>query len=478
MKFWHKIYLFSVLLFSVSISFVGLMLVRSLHNSMLGKEIEKSIAEEKVLAHELEMETFYSNWYLPQESKEVSGRSLNQIIEDYIDATPVEGYYQVLNMDNEILYTDFNFPKSMEHQELEKLTSERVHYILREVENKKYVYICGLANILSGQVKVYYAKELTPIYQTTQKQYGYFIRLDIFICIVFSIFMIFISQFVTKPIENLVNSTKKIASGNYSERAKVISKDEFSVLAEQFNDMANTIEEKIGELEESNSQKEAFINNFTHELKTPLTSIIGYADFIRTSRYDEKLFFEAADYIYSEGKHLEKIAFKMMDLIYSKTQPLNLETIEVIRFFNDIRKSFYQRLKDKNLEVIIKGELAQLTADPILLKMLLNNFIDNAIKASNEGGKIYMEVKNGEGEITLSVQDEGIGISKEHLDKIRQPFYIVDASRTKKNNGVGLGLAICQKIVEAHGAQLRIESEIGKGTKVSVIFSRINKASS
>ena len=110
--------------------------------------------------------------------------------------------------------------------------------------------------------------------------------------------------------------------------------------------------------------------------------------------------------------------------------------------------------------------------------MLLNNFIDNAIKASNEGGKIDMEVKNGEGEITLSVQDEGIGISKEHLDKIRQPFYIVDASRTKKNNGVGLGLAICQKIVEAHGAQLRIESEIGKGTKVSVIFSRINKASS
>ena len=69
MKFWHKIYLFSVLLFSVSISFVGLMLVRSLHNSMLGKEIEKSIAEEKVLAHELEMETFYSNWYLPQEGK-------------------------------------------------------------------------------------------------------------------------------------------------------------------------------------------------------------------------------------------------------------------------------------------------------------------------------------------------------------------------------------------------------------------------
>lgn len=470
MKFWHKIYLFSVLLFSVSISFAGLMLVRNLHNSMLGKEIEKSIAEEKVLAHELEMEALYSSWYLPEEIEKASSRSLNQIIEDYIDATPVEGYYQVLDMDDNILYTDFNFPKSMEHQELEKLTPERVHYILREFENKKYVYICGLTNISNGEAKVYYAKDLTSIYETTHKQYGYFIRLDIFICIVFSIFMIFISQFVTKPIENLVNSTNKIATGNYSERAKVYSKDEFSVLAKQFNHMAHTIEEKIGELETSNSQKEAFINNFTHELKTPLTSIIGYADFLRTSRYDEKLFFEASDYIYKEGKNLEKIAFKMMDLIYSKTQPLNLETIEVVKFYYDIKKSFYQRLQNKGIELIIRSEAIQIVADPILLKMLFNNFIDNAIKASHEGGKIYLETENSQNGIVLSVEDEGIGISKEHLDKIRQPFYIVDASRTKKNNGVGLGLAICQKIVEAHGAKLQIESEIQKGTKVSVIF--------
>lgn len=472
MKFWHKIYLFSVLLFSISISFVGLMLVRSLHNSMLGKEIEKSIAEEKVLAHELEMEALYSSMYLPQSPEEPASRSLNQMIEDYINATPVEGYYQVLDMGDNILYTDFNFPTVDERQELKELTEERIQYILREYENKKYVYVCGLANIKNGQVKVYYAKELTAIYETTRRQYGYFIRLDIFICIVFSIFMIFISQFVTKPIENLMHSTKKIAAGNYSERAKVYSKDEFSILAKQFNDMAYTIEEKIQELEASNSQKEAFIDNFTHELKTPLTSIIGYADFIRTSRYEEKLFYEAADYIYNEGKHLEKIAFKMMDLIYSKSQPLCLELIEITQLYVEIKRSFIKRLELKEIELIIKGEKTQLMADRILLKMLLNNFIDNAIKASYERSKIYLEVQLSGDEVILSVQDEGIGISKEHLDKIRQPFYIVDASRTKKSNGVGLGLAICQKIVEAHGARLEIQSQIQKGTKVLVIFRR------
>ena len=95
------------------------------------------------------------------------------------------------------------------------------------------------------------------------------------------------------------------------------------MLSNHFNLMAQTVEDKINELEVSNIEKETFINNLTHELKTPLTSIIGYANLIRTSKYNEELFFEAADYIYKEGKRLEQMAFKMMDLIYANRKKSN-----------------------------------------------------------------------------------------------------------------------------------------------------------
>lgn len=362
------------------------------------------------------------------------------------------------------------FPVSNEKEELENLSVGKINYIIRTVDYKQYLYVSSLVNVYNSQVKVHYAKDISSIYVERMNQYTLFMKLDVLICSLFAVFMFFISRLITKPINTLIASTQKISQGQYSERVKIKSKDEFNMLSNNFNVMAQTIEDKINELEMSNIEKETFINNLTHELKTPLTSIIGYANLIRTSKYNEELFFEASDYIYKEGKRLEQIAFKMMDLIYAKTQEIKLIPERIMPIVLEVKKSVSVKLKDKDIDLIIEGEDCILNMDKDLIKMALCNLIENAIKASENNSKINLKVSNLNDKTIIFVRDSGSGISKEHLDKIWQPFYVVDKARSRKSNGAGIGLSICKKIAEVHKADIKINSELGKGTEVNITF--------
>nr|WP_297421022.1 HAMP domain-containing sensor histidine kinase [Clostridium sp.] len=331
----------------------------------------------------------------------------------------------------------------------------------------------SLVNVYDVPIKIYYCKDISNIYIEKTNQISLFIKLDILICFLFSVFMLFISRSITKPINTLIASTRKISLGKYSERIKIKSKDEFNVLSNHFNLMAQAIEDKINELEISNIEKETFINNLTHELKTPLTSIIGYANLIRTSKYNEELFFEAADYIYKEGKRLEQMTFKMMDLIYAKTQEIELKPEKIMCIIDEAKRLLFVKLKEKNIDLIIKGEDCVLEVDKDLIKIALCNLVENSIKASENDSKIYLTVSILDNKTFMSIEDSGSGISEEHLDKIWQPFYVCDKARSRKNNGAGIGLSICKKIIEIHKAEIKINSGLGRGTEVTMIFTNL-----
>ena len=470
MKFWQKIYLFALLLVIFTISLTGIILVQNLHNKLLTAEIEKDISEQQLLVHELQLESFYYENYMMYSSLLMTERSLDMIVQDYKIAMPYEGKFLIFDLEGNVLYTDIDLPAYKCQEILNDLTFDETKLIIKSDANKKYVYIGGLSQHRNQSIQIYYVKDITSIYRQRKENYLFFIKLAVWICAIFSIFMLFISRMMTIPIEKLIKTTQKIAAGNYIERAEIHSKDEFGQLAYQFNDMAQTIEDKINELELSNKQKETFIHNFTHELKTPLTSIIGFADLLKTSRYDEDLFYESADFIYKEGKHLEQIAFKMMDLIYSQSHEIQLIPINMPSLMDELEKSYRSKLEEKHIHLHAELSINEMMGDPILIKMLLSNLIDNAIKASREGASILLSCTRSNEQTIISVQDHGIGIAKEHLDKILQPFYIVDPARTKKNNGAGIGLSICQSIVELHHAKLEIISEPHVGTTVSVLF--------
>jgi signal transduction histidine kinase len=474
MKLWLKIYLFSLLLLIFTLNITGFVLIQKLHNNLLEKEVEKCLSEEKLTATQLRINsTSLKRFY----SDTSTNLSISTLISEYASSINLEdrnnGNIEILDSQDKLLYSDMKFPVSNEKEEIKNLSEGETKYIIRTLDNKQYLYVSSLVSVYNSQLKIHYAKDISSIYIEKMNQYTLFLKLDILICSLFAIFMFFISRLITKPINTLIESTQKISLGEYSERVVLKSKDEFYVLSNHFNLMAQTIEDKINELEMSNIEKETFINNLTHELKTPLTSIIGYANLIRTSKYNEELFFEAANYIYKEGKRLEKMAFKMMDLIYAKTQEIKLTPEKIMPIIYEVEKSLFVKLKDKNIDLIIEDEECVLDLEKDLIEMALCNLVENAIKASDNDSKIYLRVSDLNNKTSISIMDSGSGMAKEHLDKIWQPFYVVDKARSRKSNGAGIGLSICKKIAEVHNADIKINSELGKGTEITLTFNNV-----
>ena len=245
------------------------------------------------------------------------------------------------------------------------------------------------------------------------------------------------------------------------------SKDEIGELGHSFNRMAEKIQDNVEQIQEEAQKKEQFVSDFAHELKTPLTSIIGYADRIYQQDMSREETKKAAEYIFSEGMRLESLAFKMMDLAVLNKQKLIKEVVDVKEFENDIRMTFEKITQEKGIVFMVLLESAWIKVEYDFFKTLLVNLLDNAVKAGSS--KIAFTGKlREEGIYEFRITDNGCGIPKEDLDKITEAFYMVDKARSRKLNGAGLGLAIARRIAMMHETELEYQSRQGVGT--SVVF--------
>ena len=230
------------------------------------------------------------------------------------------------------------------------------------------------------------------------------------------------------------------------------------------------LERNIENLENVASRREEFIGSFAHELKTPLTAIIGYADMLRSKDMSPKSRFTAAGYIFSEGKRLEALSLKPMDIIVAGHQDFELKRYEVGYFIRSVAAVTVPSLSSEGITLDMRWEPGWIEVEPDLFKTLVINLVDNARKASRKNSTIELFGKVMDGGYALFVRDHGRGMPKEELSKITEPFYMIDKSRSRAQNGAGLGLALCQRIAELHGTKLEYESEEGKGTTVRVLL--------
>lgn len=237
-----------------------------------------------------------------------------------------------------------------------------------------------------------------------------------------------LSEYITRPINQLIRSTKRIKEGNFAERVNINTNDEIGILSENFNAIAFTVEDKIFKLEKSVEQKQRFIDNLTHEFKTPLTSIIGYAEFLIATKHNEEVFLLGMNHILNEGKRLKKLWKKMMDLILLKKENFIMKKQSIKKIIFEIKEILELKSKNKDIDLIILGE------------------------------------------------DYEVFVEKD-LSKIFEPYYMVDKSRSKENNGAGIGLCICAEIVKIHRAKIEMESKLKEGTMIRVIFKSITSIS-
>ncbi len=284
------------------------------------------------------------------------------------------------------------------------------------------------------------------------------------------------ANILMRRLRRLTQATREIADGNLSIRTGLHTGDEFEQLSGDFDRMADLMQEYISQLEEDVQRKENFMGAVAHELKTPLTSIIGYADLIRQGGLEEEERMTAANYIYSEGQRLEKLSHKILDLLLMEKDTFPMKRVSMRSFMEQVLATAYPLAKTKDVNLTVLSDDAPIIVEPDLAKSLLYNLIDNAIKATPAKGSVKVTAKGIKGGCEFEITDTGCGMEEKELSRITEAFYRVDKSRSRSQGGAGLGLSLCKKIVDLHYGNMVFTSKPGKGSRVVVqLFGKLGK---
>jgi signal transduction histidine kinase len=316
------------------------------------------------------------------------------------------------------------------------------------------------------------------------------------------VFHAILTKLIFSPVRALRETTDRVRGGDLSARSSVRTGDDFEDLAEGLNEMLDEVERtrrsleamnenldfKVGELSEtnvglyeSNRLKSEFLANVSHELKTPLNSIIGFAELlVEVARSEPSPDPKRQRYlgnILSSGRHLLEMISELLEMakIEAGRIELSIEPTSIADMLEGLQAIMKPQAEAKGLRLaaVVVGEIPPVETDPGKLQQILFNFLSNAVKFSPEGGTITLAATRVdlEGERTgvrISVADEGPGIPPDMQDQIFEKFRQVDASHTRRHGGTGLGLAICRELADRLGATVSLDSTPGRGATFAV----------
>ena len=318
------------------------------------------------------------------------------------------------------------------------------------------------ASDLQGGLRLVTAYDLTGLYRDRNAALMRFLLLEAAVLAAASAVAALLARRLTRPLAVLTDAGAQIAAGDYARRTDLHTGDEIEELSRSFDKMADAVQEKIADLQEDVQRREDFMGAFAHELKTPMTSIIGYADMLRTLQIDPAEQHEAAGAIYHESRRLEALSYKLLSLLSLSDERLELAPVDLTDLWPQLRMACPQ------VPLLTPQGGAVVHGDADLLLDLLCNLVQNAAKASPAGMPVTVLLADAGDTVALTVQDHGCGIPADKLARVTEPFYMVDKSRARKQGGSGMGLALCQRIAAVHGGTLQISSQVGVGTAVTV----------
>ena len=333
-------------------------------------------------------------------------------------------------------------------------------------DNKYFVFKLS-REIKNNILNIYVLKnvnQVSEIYDRLNTLSIIFICIGVAIAIIMSIIL---GQKIVRPIKNIIRTTEKITTDDLNQRIEEPKQDD------ELKTLTQIINQMLDRLENSFENQTKFVSDASHELRTPLAIIKGYAEIIKKRRFsDEEIFEESIDSIINETENMKNLVQKLLFLAKGEITKINtnFQIIEMKEFVQQIHTDTEVSSKSHKF-YLEKNEEYKVEADVTLLQQAIRALIENAIKYSEENTNIYIEsiIKDGKKGI-VSIRDEGVGISEEDTKRIFDRFYRVDDSRTKATGGTGLGLAIVKRIVEIHKGEIEILSELGKGTKISIIL--------
>ncbi|MDD6000405.1 MAG: HAMP domain-containing sensor histidine kinase [Lachnospiraceae bacterium] len=481
MRLYGKVFLSILLLVSISFGVFGAILIQSSFQSAWNREVEIGKNENQMLKFTLE--TALNTIPGDAGSEYYKSNEIANVVNSVRQGMRLQdAQITLINADKEIVYTsnkqeqgivlyDAKYQKVNEKL-FDQVTSEQSGYQVYQQKNQYYLTVMSMIDtrLMETGMRLETTVNITHIYKERaqmMRTYRYVMMGVLFGVVIVAVVL---SYFLTRSVRHLSKVTRQFADGDLDSRAKVKSRDEVGMLADDFNQMADELQNRVLSLEDQAKRQEEFTAAFAHELKTPLTSIIGYADMLRSMNLTEAERMKASDYIYSQGKRLESLSYKLLELLVLKKQKFEQVKLDADFLVENVYDLTEVGVREKGITLNKHVAQGVIYGEKDLLVSLFANLIDNSKKASESGTNIWIKGEQREDGYAITVEDEGRGMTEEELGRITEAFYMVDKSRSRKEGGAGLGMTLCNQIVALHGASWEMESELGRGTCITVIF--------
>lgn len=276
------------------------------------------------------------------------------------------------------------------------------------------------------------------------------------------VFVILLDIFIVRRLKKLSKGLNEITEGNYEVKIEDKGIDEINTMTKDFNEMAK-------ELKNNEFLNLDFVRNVSHELKTPLGNIAGYAQILKDGGISEEERQKFVDIIYNESMRTLSLSSYMLGLsrLNSSEKIQKKDTFSVDEQIREIILNLQDKWIKKNINFVVNLDTVEIVSNRNLTYHIFQNLISNAVKYTNEGGEISVNLHKNDN-LEFIITNTGKGISKQDQQFIFKPFYVVD--RTSKQKGTGLGLCITKKIVEALGGEISVESDENKDTTFRVIL--------
>lgn len=458
MKLWQKVYLFTMILFVVLLN-VGMYVVFELtYQKDIGVEQKQAEAEYNML-NDMVVRSLNSLY----NQGDVTDAKLRRVMEKY------ENYY-----DDTLCLTLWKgencvYPENADNLRNWNDVSGRNEIIITGTDLKK---ITVQGKIYEGEETLYlrYEKELTELNEVWDKLQTNYLVISLSFSFVLAISLFIILRRTMKPITQLTKVVDDMAEGNWESKAPEAGKDEVATLGRHFNRMADKIQDNIQQIRQEADAKQEFVDNFAHELKSPLTSIYGFAEYVQKANIPEDEKIQCMSYIMDESKRLLQLSYTLLDMAKIRNEAIHIEEVKLCDVEEQIQKRMETLCAERGVTLVCNRSADTLFANEVLLFSLLCNLIQNAVYACKSGDIVTWGVEEEGANIRIYVEDNGCGMTKEQVKRVKEPFYRVDKARSREAGRTGLGLAICSQIVEYHNARMNIQSEPDKGTIITVLF--------
>ena len=467
MKFADKLFFATTALLTLIFTVFGIWMLSSYFQRVLNRETEQGDTQSRMFQYLFEM-AYQST------KKYGEDYAIARAVDSVMDSVESEGTECfVMDTGRKVYYGDALTKRedAAITELIQGLTaSDNYVYGIRNTDGRYQLFHICLIDTEERSIYLGICRDLTTIYEDRESLMNQYKLALVILLFAGGACIYLLSRYMTRPISNLEMVAGRIARGNYELRSKYHAKDEIGALAGSFNRMADTLVEHVQEKELEAKQKEDFTAAFAHELKTPLTSIIGYADMLNSVELSEAERREAYFYIYSQGKRLESLSYKLLELVGMDKDSMQKRPVSTKKLEENLRITMRPIFAGRDIKGKITLEKGTIYGDYELLLSLLYNLLDNAVKAIENDGLILLKGRNVEDGYEIRVADNGRGIPEDEIERIKEAFYMVDKSRSRREGGAGIGMALCDRIVNLHGGELQIISKLGDGTVMKLFF--------